>query len=98
MKNRKITQQQSKILKAISGKARTIPSVSVYYKPKNDKDLSVFMVSESYNDKIEDKVYSLQSKIISKYEDNDIDFRLTPKYNIAEKSLVPSGFKKLAFA
>lgn len=99
MKKVDLTIQQEKTLNKISGgleKMKTKPSV--YYRVENGRDLSVHMVTEEYDSEVENKIYSLQERLILQNEDTDIDFRLTPKYNLSERKMVPSGFKKLSFA
>ena len=71
---------------------------SIYYKPVNGRDLRIHFISEEYDPKVEEKIYNLEASVILKYQDQDINFRLTPKYGISEKRIAPTGFKKLHFA
>ena len=95
----KISEQQFKILETVSdkmGKNLTKSKrPSVYYRVLNGTDLDVWMVVDKYDDVAEATIYSTQAQIISKFKENDIDFRLIPKHNISEKRIIPKGFKKL---
>jgi len=98
----KISGEQAEILTTISGsiekKLSKHERPAIYYRPINCNDVEVYMVMDEYNSKVEDKIYGLQSRVISKYKDNDIDFRLTPKHKVAVSKIVPRGYQKLAVA
>ncbi|MEA3464158.1 MAG: hypothetical protein U9R14_03735 [Patescibacteria group bacterium] len=98
----RVTNEQAKILTTISGNVEKnmvkSKRPSIYYRAVNGRDLAVCMVIDDYDSKVEDKIYGLQSRVISKYKDNEIDFRLTPKHKRAESKIVPRGYQKLAIA
>jgi len=93
------SKEQVKILTTISGivnKALTSRErPSIYYRTSNSRDLDVYMVVDDYNPRTEDRIYGAQAKIITRYKESDIDFRLVPRHNLPENKIIPRGFKKL---
>jgi hypothetical protein len=71
--------------------------VRIYYKNGGDDIQVISVISKDYEN-IEEKIYSKQFDILKKYSNNNIDFRIIPKHEVALRKLLPNGFSKYAVA